>query len=60
MTERGRPFIGPYPGVIGVYVGSGHSHFGIILGPGTGKVLSEMILGEELSVDVGQFSMSSS
>jgi glycine/D-amino acid oxidase-like deaminating enzyme len=57
MTEHGKPFIGPYPGVAGVFVGAGHSHFGIILGPGTGKVLSEMILGEDLSVDVSQFSI---
>jgi len=54
MTESGLPFIGPYPEVRGVYVGAGHSHFGIILGPGTGKILSEIILGEELSADISQ------
>jgi glycine/D-amino acid oxidase-like deaminating enzyme len=57
MTEKGTPFICPYPQVEGVYVGAGHGHFGIILGPGTGKVLSEMILGEELSADISQFSL---
>jgi glycine/D-amino acid oxidase-like deaminating enzyme len=57
MTEHGKPFICPYPEVNGVYIGAGHSHFGIILGPGTGKVLSEMILGEELSADVSQLSL---
>lgn len=57
MTERGTPFIGPYGEVDGVYVGTGHGHFGIILGPGTGKVLSEMMLGEELSAEISQFSL---
>jgi glycine/D-amino acid oxidase-like deaminating enzyme len=57
MTEHGKPYICPYPEVDGVFVGAGHGHFGIILGTGTGKVLSEMILGDELSVDVSQFSL---
>ena len=57
MTEKGTPFIGRYPAVNGVYLGTGHGHFGIILGPGTGKVLSEMILGEGLSLDISQFSL---
>lgn len=52
MTKHGLPFIGAYPEVRGIYIGAGHGHFGIILGPGTGKVLSEMILGEELSADI--------
>jgi len=54
MTAEGLPFIGLYPGIEGLYVAAGHSHYGIILGPGTGKVLSEMILGEELSADLSQ------
>lgn len=54
MTKNGVPFICRYPEVKGVYVGAGHSHFGVILGPGTGKILSEMILGKELSADIGQ------
>jgi len=57
MTESGNPFISPISGAKGVYVGAGHSYFGLILGPGTGKVLSEMILGEELSVDVSGLSL---
>jgi glycine/D-amino acid oxidase-like deaminating enzyme len=57
MTDDGYPFICPLPEVRGVYVGAGHSHFGIMLGPGTGKVLSEMVLGEALSADVTQLSL---
>lgn len=54
MTKQGLPFITAHPEVKGVYVAAGHGHFGIILGPGTGKVLGEMILGEVLSVDINQ------
>jgi len=57
MTDKGTPFICPYVAVNGVYIGVGHGHFGIILGPGTGKVLSEMILGEKLSADISQLSL---
>jgi glycine/D-amino acid oxidase-like deaminating enzyme len=57
MTEDGIPFICPVPEIGGVYVGAGHSYFGIMLGPGTGKILSEMVLGEKLSVDVSQFAL---
>jgi glycine/D-amino acid oxidase-like deaminating enzyme len=57
MTESGNPIICAYPKIDGVYIATGHSHFGIILGPGTGKVLSELILGEELSVDIAQFAL---
>lgn len=54
MTSHGDPFVGPVGGVEGVYVGAGHSFWGITLGPGTGKVLAEMVLGEHscLSADV--------
>jgi glycine/D-amino acid oxidase-like deaminating enzyme len=57
MTKSGKPYICPFPGVNGVYVGTGHSYFGITLGPGTGKILSEMVLCEELSIDVSQFTL---
>jgi glycine/D-amino acid oxidase-like deaminating enzyme len=52
MTPHGEPFIGPVQGVKGVYIGAGHSFWGITLGPGTGKVLTEMILNEPLSADI--------
>ena len=57
MTESGDPFVCAYLKIKGVFIGAGHSHFGIILGPGTGKVLSEMILGEDLSADISQLAL---
>ncbi|ORY25520.1 putative cytoplasm protein [Naematelia encephala] len=49
---RGRPLVGKVKGIQGVWVGGGHDVWGIVQGPGTGKVISEMILGLETSADV--------
>jgi|SRR5271170_2751246 len=60
MTTRGQPFVCAIPGVIGGWVGAGHSFWGIALGPGSGKVLSEMVLGGKLSADVSSLRFSNS
>ncbi|KAJ9097222.1 hypothetical protein QFC21_004891 [Naganishia friedmannii] len=44
LSHRGTPLIGAVPGVKDVYVASGHSCWGICNAPGTGKVLSELVL----------------
>jgi glycine/D-amino acid oxidase-like deaminating enzyme len=38
----------------GVFVASGHGPWGISLSLGTGKVISELVLGQELSADIGR------
>ncbi|EIW69367.1 cytoplasmic protein [Tremella mesenterica] len=55
IADRGRPLIGKVSGVEGVYVGSGLSCWGITQGPGTGLVLSELILeGKVKSADISK------
>ena len=55
IADRGRPLIGKVRGVEGVYVGSGLSCWGITQGPGTGLVLSELILqGQAKSADISK------
>ncbi len=55
IPDRGRPLVGKVRSVDGVFIGSGHSCWGITQGPGTGKVLSEMILeGKAMSADVSR------
>ncbi|KAK8869699.1 hypothetical protein IAR55_000267 [Kwoniella newhampshirensis] len=55
IADRGRPLVGKVRGIEGVYVGSGLSCWGITQGPGTGKVLSELILeGKAKSADVSK------
>ncbi|WVN86753.1 uncharacterized protein L203_101925 [Cryptococcus depauperatus CBS 7841] len=55
IADRGRPLIGKVRDVKGVYIGSGFSCWGITQGPGTGKVLAEMILeGQAKSADISK------
>ncbi|WRT67230.1 uncharacterized protein IL334_004196 [Kwoniella shivajii] len=55
IADRGRPLIGKVRGVQGVFIGSGLSCWGITQGPGTGKVLAEMILeGRPKSADISK------
>lgn len=59
MTSHGDPFVGPVPDYEGLWVGAGHTFWGITLGPGTGKVLAEMVQSEgELSADVSDLALS--
>lgn len=52
LASRGTPLIGAVPGEKGVYVASGHSCWGICNAPGTGKVMSEILLeGKAKSLD---------
>ncbi len=51
----GMPFIGRTPGFQNVYVATGHSMMGVTLAPATGKLLSEMITGEKMSLDTSPF-----
>jgi glycine/D-amino acid oxidase-like deaminating enzyme len=55
IADRGRPLVGKVKGVESVYVASGHSCWGITQGPGTGKVMSELILeGSVSSADISK------
>lgn len=55
LSMDGLPYIGPAPGWDNLTVATGHSMLGISLGPGTGKVVAEMVTGGGLSMDVGAF-----
>jgi D-amino-acid dehydrogenase len=40
-----RPAIGPAPGKAGLWLACGHAHWGLTLGPVTGRLLAEMMTG---------------
>ena len=40
-----RPVIGRAPGVSGLWLACGHAHWGLTLGPATGRLLAEMMTG---------------
>lgn len=45
------PVIGPAPGAAHMWCGFGHGHQGMTLGPTTGRLLAEMIAGEQPFLD---------
>ena len=51
-TEDAQPIYGPVPGVEGFYLACGFSGHGFMLAPATGQLITEMILGEPLTLDV--------
>ena len=50
-----RPVIGPAPGLAGLWLAYGHSHWGLTLGPVTGRLLAEMITGATPFCDPAPF-----
>jgi D-amino-acid dehydrogenase len=51
-----RPVIGPAPGMAGLWLAYGHAHWGLTLGPVTGRLLAEMITGTAPFCDPAAFS----
>ena len=54
-SPDGLPFMGPVPGIENLYVAAGHFRAGIQLSPGTAQLLTEMILGQPLSMPMDAF-----
>jgi D-lysine oxidase len=50
-----RPVIGPAPGLRGMWLAIGHAHWGLTLGPATGRMIAEMMAGETPFVDPAPF-----
>ncbi|MFQ5882575.1 MAG: glycine oxidase ThiO [Candidatus Methylomirabilales bacterium] len=57
-SRDGLPVIGPLAGLDGLYIATGHFRNGILLGPFTGRLLAEMILGEPPAFSLEAFSPS--
>lgn len=55
MTPDGRPFIDFSPKHGNVLIAAGHNMIGMSTGPGTGRVVAEMLSGEPTNFDVGPF-----
>ena len=46
-----RPIIGPASGTKGLWFNFGHAHHGLTIGPATGRLLAEMLMGKETFAD---------
>ena len=51
------PVIGRAPGQAGLWLAYGHAHWGLTLGPVTGRLLAEMMTGEETLCDTAPFTI---
>ena len=51
-----RPVIGPAPGQRGLWLAYGHAHWGLTLGPATGRLLAEMMTGATPFCDPAPYS----
>lgn len=54
-SPDGLPYIGPAKAFNNLTVATGHGMMGISLGPGTGKLVAELVNGNATSVDIGAF-----
>ncbi len=56
-SPDGLPILGTVKGVKGFFIATGHAGDGICLAPITGRLVSELVLDGESSLDVGPFSL---
>jgi glycine/D-amino acid oxidase-like deaminating enzyme len=56
-SPDGLPIMGTVKGVKGFYIATGHSGDGICLAPITGRLMSELVLDGETSLDISPFSL---
>jgi glycine oxidase len=54
-SPDGLPFLGPVPGAGNLYVAAGHFRAGIQLSPGTGRVMTELLLGRPTTIPLAPF-----
>lgn len=55
MTPDGRPFIGPSPRWSNVTIAAGHNMIGMSTGPGTGRLVAELVSADKPSLDPSPF-----
>jgi glycine/D-amino acid oxidase-like deaminating enzyme len=56
VTRDGLPLIGRVPGIVGAYVATGHSVWGMLNAPATGEAMAELITeGKTSAVDIAAF-----
>jgi len=56
VTVDRMPVLGPLPGHANLFVATGHAGYGIELGPYSGALLAELIMGHPTAAELGPFS----
>ncbi len=49
------PAIGPLAGVEGLFLGFGHSHYGLGMAPATGRILADLVAGRTPNFDISPY-----
>ena len=57
ISKTGLPIIGPVPNFSNLFVSTGHGPHGLTLAPYTGKLLSQLLLNEEIEFDLSDFAL---
>lgn len=57
MTPDSLPIIGPASGLEGLWLATGHSRNGMSYGPGTGRVIADLIVGRAPSLPIDRFGL---
>jgi D-amino-acid dehydrogenase len=55
LTSDGFPVLGRVPGVEHIYLATGHGPSGLLLGPYSGKIVADQMLGHEVTTDISAF-----
>ena len=50
-SPAGVPYIGPHPDITGLFINAGHFRNGIVLGPASARLVSDLVLAREPIVD---------
>lgn len=46
-SPSGIPYIGPYPGVDGLFINAGHFRNGLVTGPASARLIADLVLGRD-------------
>ena len=56
-SRDGIPYICPHPLIHGLYINTGHYRNGVILAPGSARLMADLILGRESILDARDYAL---
>ena len=56
-TPDSLPCLGTVPGHEGLYAAFGHGHYGLMMAPKTGEIISDLVLGKSSSLDLAPYNL---
>lgn len=56
-SPNGIPYIGPHPGIAGLYLNAGHFRNGVVTAPASARLLADLLLGREPVTDPAPYAL---